>query len=87
MHYKIWIEYFFTIADAKKERDNKRQEEAKRKAMMEEAARKAQEEEERKRALQKTVEHMAKPKPKQIWNSLAREWQDPTDATCEDWRN
>lgn len=55
--------------------------------MMEEAARKALEEEERKQALQKTVEHMAKPKPKQIWNSLAREWQDPTDATCEDWRN
>ena len=50
---------------------------------MEEAARRKQEDDERARALQ----HLAMPKPGQVWNPLAREYQDPTDATHEDWRN
>ena len=56
--------------------------------MTEEAARKAQEDEERVRALEKTVKRMAQPKPGQVWNPLAREYQDVTDAATEEhWRN
>ncbi len=56
---------------------------------MEKEARKAQEEEERARALKKTImTHLGQPKPGQVWNPLAREYQDIEDAaTDEHWRN
>lgn len=72
--------------DAKKERDKKRLEEAKKKATMEEAVRKAQEEEERARALQKTVKRLEQQEPGQVWNPILREYQDLTDVINEPWR-
>lgn len=74
-------------ARAKKEREIKRDKEAKERALAEALARQKEQEEKLKQSLEATLRNAEESRPGMVWNKTAREFQYLADATEESWRD
>lgn len=74
-------------ARAKKEREIKRDKEAKERALAEALARQKEQEEKLKQSLEATLRDAEESRPGMVWNKAAREFQYLPDVTEESWRD
>ena len=74
---------------ARKQREARRGEEARRRAAEEAERRKREETEERKRSLEEVIKGKdnQEAKPGMVWNPQLREYQEIGDVTSESWRD
>lgn len=74
-------------ARAKKDREIKRDKEAKERALAEALARQKEQEEKLKQSLEATLRNTEEARPGMVWNKTAREFQYLPDVTEESWRD